>query len=162
MERFAGTIEPFAEVSVADLVAWITAIPFDAWPQQAPSATGALRPAMVNDPAWMDFGKATDPLVHTLLDGWFPGCADDNRMLSVVMPGDFIPSHADQQAASWRCRVHVPLTTNDAAWFAYDDDAHRLRVGVAYRVNTEAPHAIRNAGESPRIHMMFDVHEGAC
>lgn len=162
MRRFDGTVEPFAECNVSDLIAWITDIPFAAWPQQAPAPDGSLRPAMVNDLAWFDFGKATNPLVHTLVEHWFAGGHDTNRMLSVVMPGDFIPSHTDQQAEGWRCRVHVPLTSSDAAWLAYDDDAHVLRPGVAYRVNTEVPHSIRNAGASPRIHFMFDVHETQC
>lgn len=157
LRRFTGTVEPFAECNVTDLITWITDIPFDAWPQQTPADDGGLRPAMVNDPAWYDFGKATDPLVHTFLDRWFVGAADQHRMLSVVMPGHTIPTHADAQAPDWLCRVHVPLTTNPRAGLGMPDGAWWLRVGRAYRLNTEVPHAIWNYGPTPRIHFMFDV-----
>lgn len=156
LTRYDGTVEIWAPVDTTAVRAWITAIPFTDWPQQAP-VDGSLRPAMVNDPAWHDFGRVTDPLVAHLLRH-FPGCRSQNRMLSVVLPGHSIPVHTDTQAPDWVCRLHVPLTTGPGATILMPDGRHHLHPGWAYRMNTEVPHGITNAGDTPRIHFMVDVH----
>lgn len=156
LQRFAGTVEGFATVNVAELVAWITAIDFADWPQQHRLADGGIRPMMVSDHAWHGFGAETRPLIAELL-AHFPGCVSSTELLSVVMPGHQIEPHTDSQPPHWRCRVHVPLTSNPLSRFIVGGVAHRLVPGQAYRVNTEAVHAIENAGPTPRIHLMFDV-----
>ena len=78
-------------------------------------------------------------------------------MLSCVMPGKFIEPHTDQQDPGWITRIHVPLTTNPKAIFFSDDKPYHMEVGMAYKVNTLLKHAIRNDGDTPRIHLMFDV-----
>src|SRR2546422_827410 len=98
--RFCGVCEPLDTVSVAELVAWIRAIDFVDWPQQSKLADGKLRPAMINDPAWHDFGVKAAPVVSRLM-GQFPGCAASNPMLSAVMPGHRIEPHVDAQAPDW-------------------------------------------------------------
>jgi hypothetical protein len=111
---------------------------------------------MVNDLDWHGFGAVTDPMVAALMR-YFPGCVADTRMLSVVMPGHAIEPHCDAQPTQWLCRVHVPLTSNPQSAFVVGGQAHHLAVGWAYRVNTEAEHSVRNDGDAPRIHFMFDV-----
>lgn len=160
LERFAGTVEGFATVAVAELVAWITAIDFADWPQQHRLADGGIRPMMVSDHAWHGFGARTRPLIEELL-AYFPGCVSSTELLSVVMPGHGIEPHTDSQPPHWRCRVHVPLTSNDRSEFWVGGRAWRLVPGEAYRVNTEAWHGVINDGPTPRIHLMFDVHQVA-
>lgn len=157
IERFDRSCEPFAAVSVADLVSWIGGIPFQDWPQQR---RDELRPAMVNDLSWHGFGTMAAPIVAELMQS-FPGCEAHQPMLSVVMPGHAIEPHTDQQPPAWRCRVHVPLTTNGNSRFVVGGMAHRMHVGTAYRVNTEAEHAVTNDGTTPRVHFMFDVRLAA-
>lgn len=111
---------------------------------------------MVTDPSWFGFGAAAAPVVAAVMAA-FPGCVAHQRMLSAVMPGHAIEPHRDTQAPAWLCRVHVPLATNDRAVFIVAGAAHRLEIGHAYRVNTEAWHAVRNDGPTARIHFMFDV-----
>ena len=152
-QRFLGDCEPFAIVDVADLVFWIGSIDFQDWPQQSRTE---LRPAMVNDLRWHDFGAMTDGVVGELLRH-FPGCGAYQRMLSVVMPGHSIEPHKDWQGPDWVCRVHVPLTSNDQSKFIVGGVAHRLAIGTAYMVNTEAEHSVTNGGAMPRVHFMFDV-----
>lgn len=154
--RFAGGCEQLAAVDVASLVAWITVIPFEDWPQQHRFADGKIRPAMVTDLAWHGFAIETDGIVAALMEH-FPGCIAWQRMLSVVMPGHEIAPHRDGQSRSWLCRVHVPLTSNDKSAFIVNGKPHVLTPGFAYRVNTEAEHAVTNDGDTPRIHLMFDV-----
>lgn len=160
MRRFLGTVEKFAVLDpakVAAVVEWITAIPFEDWGQQKPPGVLPLKPAMMSNHTWHNFGAVLDPLVNDILGQHFPGCIAQQRMLSVVMPGDEIPRHRDDQCPEWVERVHIPLTTNALASFVCDDGAHFMEVGCAYRVNTEGFHAVYNRGDTPRVHFMFDV-----
>lgn len=157
--RFTGKVEAFASLDVADLVKWICGIPFSEWHQQRP-VDHQLRPAMMTDLSWHGLKAITDPAV-ALLTGHFPGCSEDTRMVSVVMPGHSIEPHCDWQSPHWICRVHVPLTTNDKSRFIVGGIDHHMEVGKAYRVNTEIEHAVTNDGATPRIHLMFDVRAHA-
>lgn len=153
-------IEAIAKVDAGGLVSWIGGIDFDEWPQQHRLADGKMRPAMVTDPGWNGFKAKSDPVVAELMT-FFPGCREDGRMLSVVMPGHFIEPHRDMQAPEWRCRVHVPLFTNEFSAFVVQGRPHLLEVGTAYAVNTEIEHSVTNDGPIPRIHFMFDVRSNA-
>lgn len=154
-ERFTGAVEALAPVDVAAVAAWISAIDLRDWPQQDPPGH-PLKPAMVTDLAWHGFGAMVAPVVYELLTYLSNGSAS-NRMLSVVMPGDGIPPHRDQQGPEWLCRVHVPLVSNDRSRFIVRGKPYEMAVGTAYLVNTLAEHAVENAGTTPRIHLMFDV-----
>lgn len=154
--RFTGTVEWLGSAHVDGMVEWITSIPFKEWPQQKP-IDEQLRPSMITDLTWHDFGHVARPIVGQLTP-YFPANALTTQwMLSVVMPGHSIEPHRDTQAPSWMCRVHVPLTSNDQSSFVVEGAAHRLWVGEAYKVNTEAEHSVSNYGAIPRIHFMFDV-----
>ena len=156
VQRFAGTVKALATVDISALAAWVAAIPLSDWHQQAPKPGIPLRPAMMTDLDWHGFGAVTDNAVGELLVH-FPGCTAHQRMLSVVMPGDCIPEHVDEQAPDWIARVHVPLLSDGAAEFLVGDEAHRPQPGTAYLVNTLARHGVTNTGTTPRIHFMFDV-----
>jgi hypothetical protein len=154
--RFGGEVEALGGVHITALLDWLQAIPWAAWPQQSPGADGRLRPAMVNDPRWHDFGRVSAPIGRCVLQ-WAPGGVIQQRLLSVVMPGHAIPEHVDKEPPTWWGRVHVPLLSNPQSVFCVGGRAHHLRAGRAYLVNTEAPHSVRNDGETPRVHLMFDV-----
>lgn len=156
LDRFRGTVEPICPVDIAAMATWIAAIDFADWPQQPRREDGRMRPAMACDPEWYGFRAIADPVVDMLMTN-FPGCAADTRMLSVVMPGHLIAPHIDQQSESWRCRIHVPLVTNQRSRFIVCGVAHLLKPGTAYRVNTEVEHSVENDGDTGRIHFMFDV-----
>jgi hypothetical protein len=154
MKRFTGGVERLMAVDARQMTDWILAIPFEAWPQQPPSPRG-LKPAMTHGD-WLGFEAQWRPMVDVLMPH-FPGCQAYQQMLSVVMPGDDIPPHRDQQPDNWITRVHVPLTSNDKSQFIVDGKPVRMEPGVAYLVNTLAEHAVVNDGPTPRIHFMFDV-----
>lgn len=153
--RFAGTVERLGPVDAGPVIAWITAIPLEVWPQQH-RIGGQLRPAMVNSPTWQGFYAQTDALVQTITALVPAGLRPGARMLSVVMPGHAIAPHVDRQAPTWWGRVHVPLTTDPASTFVVGGVAHRLDVGQAYVMNTKAEHSMSNEGRVPRIHCMVD------
>ncbi len=157
MQRFVGSCKKLGEIDTSKVCAWIGAIAFEDWPQQHRLLDGNIRPAMVTDPAWHGFGQVVAGMVDELMLCYFPNCAAYQSMLSVVMPGHAIEPHRDSQASYWLARVHVPLTTNHKSKFIVGGVEHHLEVGNAYKVNTEAEHAVTNDGTSPRIHFMFDV-----
>jgi hypothetical protein len=157
----AGDVIPLGPVGCFSVVEWITAIPFDAWPQQKP-LRGEMRPAMVNDPDWQEFADNTLSLRAQAMAefaeyGAPVGSISHSPMLSVVMPGHHIDAHSDPMPADWVCRIHVPLTTCPEAVMVVRGVEHHLDVGMAYAINIRAPHAVFNRGDTPRIHFMFDV-----
>jgi hypothetical protein len=160
MERFTGTCERLCDIersALNPLIEWIGAIPFEEWPQNH-KMNGQLRPAMITDPGWYGFGQRIAPLVQRLtIQAGAP--SSWQHMLSVIMPGQYITPHQDEQDHRWRCRIHVPLITNPNA-FLVMDRPFNLAVGCAYKINTEATHFIVNMGETPRVHLMFDVGVG--
>lgn len=141
-----------ADEMLDPLIEWITRISLSEWPQQSRGV-----PAMVNDLAWHSFGAMTSGLVERVQCLHYPGCISDNRMLSVVMPGDEIEPHRDRQRPPWLTRVHVPLVTNPHARFAIGGLIHWMGVGSAYAVDVTEEHYVTNQGDTPRIHFMFDV-----
>jgi aspartyl/asparaginyl beta-hydroxylase (cupin superfamily) len=147
---------PLTTVDIDAVSKWISGVPFECWPQQHP-VDHQLRPAMVNDLAWQDFGTRTDDLVKELLIEFPLHSVAYNRMLSVVMPGHSIPPHVDEQPLDWITRVHVPLITNNRTFMIIEGELHAMAVGTAYSFDTRRQHAVRNTGNTPRIHFMFDV-----
>lgn len=159
LTRFQGTCELLAKLNRKEVMAvvdWVTAIPLSDWPQQGQRGVAGWRPAMPSNAEWQGFHKNTQAVVDEAL-GYFPGGIPLQRMLGCIMPGDDIAPHQDWQCEQWLCRVHIPLTTNPKAVMIMDDGEHHMAVGNAYRINTEATHALRNDGKIPRIHLMFDV-----
>ncbi len=163
MERYTGICEPLCEVDVLGLVSWLVAIPLSAWPQQDRLSAAYPYPAMVTDQSWHGFGEKFTPLVADLMEQ-FPRCKATGRYLSIVIPGQRIADHDDVFGEDWRARIHVPLVTNPKAtmWWRRDEaGAVHMRVGQAYKINTEIEHGLSNMGDEPRIHFFFDVREPA-
>jgi len=141
------------------VIQWILDIPFERWPQQHRLADGLVRPAMVTDLGWESFGDVTAELVQNATPISMKQLRERNRLLSVVMPGAVIDPHTDELGGDWCTRIHVPLLSNPDAMFISGDVVHRLEVGFAYEINTRERHAVWNAGATPRVHLMFDLHE---
>lgn len=157
MERFSGTCKLLGEVNPALQVAWLSFIPLSEWPQQDRMNREYPYPAMVSNPKWHDFHAATDPLVSTIMDKWFPGLPTTHRMLSIVMPGQKIAAHDDVQADNWLGRVHVPLQTNPNAIMNIGDESFNMKLNNAYLINTEIIHSLANYGSEPRVHLFWDI-----
>ena len=140
-------------VEIGRMRDWITAIPFDEWHQSHPG-----RPSMMTDLKWHDFGGHAAVVVQRIAPYLPHGFQSLQHMLSVVMPYDWITPHCDGAPyPDWWSRIHVPLTSNDKAWFISQREVYHLEPGYAYKVDMTKEHAVTNGGETPRIHFMFDV-----
>lgn len=155
MARLIGTCRPLCTVSAGPLAQWaLEGLPD--WPQRERMTAESPYPAMVSDPEWRGFGERTKPLVESVM-AFFPGHVAGHRMLSVLMPGQSVFRHDDVQGAGWRARIQIPIVSNPESTAIFDDAECHLEPGTAYLFNCEVPHALRNAGATPRIHFFFDA-----
>ena len=67
-------------------------------------------------------------------------------------PGTRIDLHADND---YFLKIHIPIVTNDNAWFFFKTDRFNLEAGSAYMVNTALLHGTSNMGNTDRIHLLF-------
>lgn len=158
MDRYAGRVEKLRKVDVGPLRKWLDQIPLGCWPAGRMSQSCDL-PTMIVDPWWQGFGGKTQPLIDEIM-GEFPYCKEDTPYLSMLVPGQKVRLHNDVQSPGWRCRIHVPIETNDGCWMEYENDSRfHMDVGWAWKVNTEIPHRVYNQGNTNRVHLFFDVKE---
>lgn len=81
-------------------------------------------------------------------------------MLARMAPGGVIRPHRDANpAAKWPHKVHVPLLTNQGVRFFVDGVPYHFAEGEAVEVNNMAVHAVENAGDSDRIHLIFEYFD---
>ena len=112
-------------------------------------------------PLWEAWRPRLEPILrqavapYSYAHGVFP-----RVMLARMPPGGEIKPHQDTNvAARWPHKIHVPLTTNDRVAFWIDGVAYHLPVGEAFEVNNMAVHAVRNDGDSDRIHLIFEYYD---
>jgi hypothetical protein len=149
MSRFSGGCEPLCRIEVDDLIEWIGNRIWDKGSND--------RPYVMVDPLFLE--DKTDRVVSELMPN-FPGCKDTSRSITVLNAGDYVPYHTDNCFSDWITRIHVPIVTNPHTWFLIDGLAHHMEVGMSYQVNPSKPHAVSNAGDATRIHLMFDIVGG--
>ena len=83
-------------------------------------------------------------------------------MLARLAAGHGIDRHVDGGGSNpYVHKVHVPLETNPGAVLTVDGADFHLAAGRAWEVNNLAPHGAFNGGEADRIHLIFEVFEGA-
>ncbi len=112
-------------------------------------------------PLWEAWRERLEPVLRQAVapygyaNGVFP-----RVMLARMPPGGEIKPHQDTNvAARWPHKIHVPITTNDRVAFWIDGTAYHLPVGEAFEVNNMAVHAVRNDGDSDRIHLIFEYYD---
>jgi aspartyl/asparaginyl beta-hydroxylase (cupin superfamily) len=81
-------------------------------------------------------------------------------MLARMAPGGEIKPHRDANAAAkWPHKIHVPLHTNERVTFYVDGVGYRLPEGEAAEVNNMGVHAVKNDGDTDRIHLIFEYYD---
>jgi len=81
-------------------------------------------------------------------------------MLARMGPGGIIRPHNDTNvAARWPHKIHVPIQTNDQVAFLVGDTEYHFPEGEAVEVDNMGVHAVRNAGASDRIHLIFEYYD---
>ena len=68
-----------------------------------------------------------------------------------------IKPHVDKGYSLINCnRVHIPLFTNDKVQFSVGGESRTLKEGEVWEINNADVHAVTNASDSPRIHLIID------
>lgn len=79
-----------------------------------------------------------------------------SRQLSIAAhpPGTIIRLHTDTDTYF---KIHIPIYSNDKAYFMFENTNYVMEPGKAYLVNTSKLHGTNNMGDSIRIHFFFKV-----
>ena len=68
-----------------------------------------------------------------------------------------IKPHVDKGYTLINCNhAHVPLFTNDQVQFSVAGESRILNEGEVWEINNADVHAVINASDSPRIHLIID------
>lgn len=112
-------------------------------------------------PLWAEWRALLEPVMaQAVRDYGYARGVFPRVMLARMAPGGVIQPHIDANpAAKWPHKIHVPLLTNDKVGFRIGDTIHHFPVGAAVEVNNLGPHAVRNDGETDRIHLIFEYYD---
>jgi hypothetical protein len=112
-------------------------------------------------PLWAQWQPLLQPVLDAAVKpygyqrGVFP-----RVMLARMAPGGIIQPHRDNMpAALWPHKIHVPLLTNDKVGFYIEPKTYYFPVGEAVEVNNLDVHAVKNEGDSDRIHLIFEYYD---
>lgn len=178
--RKTTTIRRLGPVDIAALKAAVLAIPEPVWDAEnagKPNRFEALDKTRhivfrfvdsVRDwrgshdrPAWAEWKALIEPVLRQAVapygyaNGVFP-----RVMFARMAPGGEIKPHRDANAAAkWPHKIHVPLLTNDKVTFYVDGVGYHLPEGEAAEVNNMGVHAVKNDGETDRIHLIFEYFD---
>ena len=112
-------------------------------------------------PLWAQWRALLEPVMQLAVRpyGYARG-AFPRVMLARMAPGGVIKPHRDANpAAKWPHKIHVPLLTNDKVTFFVDGIGYHFAEGEAVEVSNMAVHAVENAGDSDRIHLIFEYYD---
>lgn len=112
-------------------------------------------------PLWSAWRALLEPVMAQATAGY--GYADAGYpriMLARMRAGGVIKPHRDASpSAKWPHKIHVPLVTNPDVTFYVEREAFHLPVGEAAEVNNMGVHAVTNAGDTDRIHLIFEYYD---
>ena len=108
-------------------------------------------------PLWAQWRERLLPVMEQATRPYRYARADYPRvMLARMAPGGVIKPHRDANpAAKWPHKIHVPIQTSPQVVFFVDGIGYRFAEGEAVEVNNMGVHAVRNDGDSDRIHLIF-------
>jgi hypothetical protein len=112
-------------------------------------------------PLWEEWRPLLEPVLaqasaaYGYARGVFP-----RVMLARMAPGGIIQPHRDNMpAALWPHKVHVPLQTNPKVGFYVEPKTYHFARGQVVEVNNLGVHAVRNDGDTDRIHLIFEYYD---
>lgn len=76
-------------------------------------------------------------------------------VISVHPPGVKIKFHTDNDKFF---KIHLPIISNDDAFFIFEKNRYNLKPGKAYLINTERIHGTENLGNSDRVHFITKLN----
>lgn len=113
------------------------------------------------NPAWDVWAPILLPVMDAAIQPYgFARPQFPKAMLAKLAAGHRIDPHYDGAGSNLRThKIHVPLVTNQNAYFLVRDEHVHLEQGIAYEVNNIVSHGGENSGAEDRIHLIFEVYE---
>jgi hypothetical protein len=112
-------------------------------------------------PLWSEWKSLLEPvLAQATRDYGYARGTFPRVMLARMAPGGVIKPHVDTNpAAKWPHKIHVPLLTNERVTFFIGGVGYHFQEGEAVEVSNMAVHAVENAGDTDRIHLIFEYYD---
>lgn len=112
-------------------------------------------------PAWAEWRDLLEPVLQAAVAPYgYANGAFPRVMFARMAPGGEIKPHRDANAAAkWPHKIHVPLLTNDKVTFFIEGTGYHLPEGEAAEVNNMGVHAVKNDGDTDRIHLIFEYFD---
>lgn len=81
------------------------------------------------------------------------------KCLFVKLPaGENVDAHVDKMNYLGVVRRHhVAIETNDQVLFFIDNEPKNMKVGECWEINNNRNHAVKNLGQTDRIHLLIDI-----
>ena len=178
--RKTSSVKPLGQFDVSALRAEVLAIPEDTWNLEDASKPNRFETLdrtrhivfrFIKDlgdwrtdyerPLWAGWRARLEPLMARVVApyGYARG-AFPRVMLARMAPGGIIQPHRDNMpSALWPHKIHVPLVTNKRVGFYIEPRTWHFPEGQAVEVNNLGVHAVRNDGDTDRIHLIFEYYD---
>jgi hypothetical protein len=98
-----------------------------------------------------------DAIVRDHVAPRYPDCDVLRVQLAALPAGQTISPHRDIDMLALIHRTHIPIATNDAVAFTIAGKDFFLGEGVLYELNNCVRHAVRNHGDTERVHLLVDM-----
>ena len=82
-----------------------------------------------------------------------------NIFFSLLEKGTKILPHVDTIIGNLYKRIHIPIITNDKVYVINAGHAVNMKEGQAYEIDNSKVHAVNNASDKDRIHLIIDCYE---
>ena len=98
-----------------------------------------------------------DAIVRDHVAPLYPDCDVLRVQLAELPAGEAISPHRDADMLALIHRTHIPVVTNDGVAFTIAGEDFFLGEGVLYELNNCVRHAVRNDGDTDRVHLLIDM-----
>lgn len=112
-------------------------------------------------PAWAEWESLVQPLLDEAARRLGYAVAEFPRVMLARLPaGAEITAHRDGgRFPAFPHKLHIALDTNPHVEFYVDPEWRHIPRGQLVEVNNNLTHAVRNDGETPRVHLIFECFE---
>jgi hypothetical protein len=109
---------------------------------------------------WDDWAALLTPVIAAVGERYgFVEWGTSKIMLSSLRAHGQLPPHVDSNPSSLvPHKVHVPLVTNPGVTFVIEGKRYQLPAGRGYEINNLLIHAVENAGDVDRVHLIFEIY----
>jgi hypothetical protein len=108
-------------------------------------------------PKFTAFEADLRPVFEFLADVYGPDGISVRCLLTRLGAGLRIPLHRDNGfSLLYSHRIHVPIASNNSVFFTVGGEEIAMKEGEVWEINNTREHAVRNDGETPRVHLIVD------